>query len=167
MNDFIKSTDDYRSYINEQRATFKILGEKMRKLDFAQSLLYWMSWSHVTTDDAATQNWQLTGDPKVIFDRPTHDAFLSNKKSDCQVRPSTTFNPSTGKFKITFNSTELKNSSICTSILKTSYLLFDSMSETTTFDIKWDTASHITASAINSGVSVLSLFHKLYFLPEI
>ena len=166
MNDFIKSTEDYRSYINDQRATFKTLGEKLKKVDFAQSLLYWTSWSHETIDGTATHSWQLTGDPKVLIDRPVHDGFLSNEHFDCQVRPVTVYNPSTGKFKMTYNSTKYTSTESCSLIMSPGDLGFDSRSEATSFDITWDTVSHSTAAAINSGVSNLQSFDTFRFLRE-
>ena len=155
MNDFLKSTEEYRTYISEQKLIFKDLGAKIKTVDFAQSLLHWMSWSHVTKDGTSTHSWQLTGDAKVVFDRPDHDGYVSGIRADCDISPATTYNPSTGKFKITYPFKKYNESSRCISTISPASLGFDSNSDAHTFDIKWDAVSHTTASAINSGVSSL------------
>ena len=166
MNDFLKSTEEYRTYISEQKKIFKELGAKIKKFDFAQSLLHWMSWTHVTKDGTSKHSWQLSGDVKVVFDRPAHDGFVSGKRADCDIVPVTTYNPSTGKFKITYPFKKYNESSSCMSTISPANLGFDSRSGADTFDIKWDAVSHTTASAINSGVSTLKSDNELYFDTE-
>lgn len=161
MNNVLMTTAEYRLSILDIKAKLKIAGQKVSNLDLAQALLYWMSWSADVSNGSSSYRWQLTGDTRVIFDTSTHNGYLSNVEIDCGVKSVTTYNPTTGKFKISFPIIDYEITAKCRGISTVEDLGYDQFSYADTLDIKWDAVSHATAAAINEGVSTRRLVERV------
>ena len=153
-HNFQKDTKGYHSVIDQQRLSFANLGRVGKLHNIAYNLLYWVGWSEITTTGNSTQRWQLTGDAKVVLDRQYILGSLSNKKSDCSATATVVYSPGTGKYVMTYQSTNFKASPECgnvTQLIQPPYA--NLKGNTDVIDLKWDGVSHLVAAAVNEGVS--------------
>ena len=161
LNNFLKTNAAYRSSITDIRAKLKEVGQKINKIDFGLSLLYWMSWSTTVSDGSSSYKFQLSGDTRVIFDRSIQESYMSNVDTDCRVTSDTAYNPINGKFTISFPVDEYKL--YCNGISTAEDLGYNNQSYSNTLDIKWDVVSHATATAINEKVSIYRMNLTIFF----
>eukprot|EP01041_Mallomonas_annulata_P007968 gene7968-16311_t len=150
LNNYQHDGSEYVNLMKTFKSVINSIGYASKSRVLTDNLLYWMSWSRISTDNNKILRLQFSGSIISVFDRFSIQASLTTPTLNCNAIPLCSYNSLSGELSIDYSYNEY--SSACSNISPAQNLGYIPNTNGDQFRLKLDMRSVMTALAVNKGI---------------